>query len=207
LDQAIIRAPFSGNIDAVPAREGELASPGVPLVRITSRQDMYISADVSERYIGKFSEGDDVEVHFPVQDKNVESKISAVSQVINPDNRTFAVEISLPKTDLILKPNQVAILKMRDYFSKDAYVVPTKLIQVDSQGEYIYEVKKDGDKQIAKKLYVKTGVTYDGSTEITNGITGAEILVGDGFRDLSDDVEVAISSADAQGKDLAKTVK
>ncbi len=96
---------------------------------------------------------------------------------------------------------------MRDYFSKDAYVVPTKLIQVDSQGEYIYEVKKEGDKQIAKKLYVKTGVTYDGNTEITNGITGAEILVGDGFRDLSDDVEVAISSADAQGKDLAKTVK
>lgn len=207
LDQAIVRAPFSGNIDNVPAREGELAAPGVPLVRITSKQDMYINADVSERYIGKFSEGDVVEIYFPVQDKIVESKISAVSQVINPDNRTFTVEVSLPKTDLTLKPNQVAILNMRDYYSEDAFVVPTKLIQVDSQGQYIYEVKKEGDKQIAKKLYVKTGVTYDGNTEITEGITGTEILVGEGFRDLSDNVEVAISSADALGKDLAKSTR
>jgi RND family efflux transporter MFP subunit len=207
LDQAIIRAPFSGNIDNVPAREGELAAPGVPLVRITSKQDMYINADVSERYIGKFSVGDKAEVYFPVLDKHMELEISAVSQVINPENRTFNVEITIPKTDLTLKPNQVAVLKLRDYYAKGAFAVPTKLIQVDTQGQYIYEVKKEGEKQIARKLYVKTGATYDGSTEVVEGITGAETLVSEGFRDLSNNVEVAVASASAQDSSLAKTIK
>src|SRR5690606_14136693 len=104
LAQAVVKAPFAGTVDDVTAREGEMASPGVPLVRITSPQDTYIKADISERYIGKLGVGDEVEVYFPVQDMRAKSTIAAVSQVINPENRTFSVEVKIPKVDITLKP-------------------------------------------------------------------------------------------------------
>lgn len=195
LDQAIVKAPFSGTVDEIPAREGELASPGVPLVRITSQQDMYISADVSERFIGSFSTGDEVEVYFPVQDKKVTSTISSVSQVINPDNRTFDVEVRLPKTNWTLKPNQVTVLNMTDYLNKEAFAIPTRLVQVDNEGKYIYKVEKEGDQHVARKLRVKTGVSYDGYTEILEGVKEGDQLVDKGFRDLTEGVQIAIATS------------
>lgn len=203
LAQATVRAPFDGVVDEVMAREGEMAMPGTQLVRITSPQDTYITADVSERYIGKLSEGDEVEVFFPVQDVWLKSTINSVGQVINQENRTFALEVKIPKTDFVLKPNQVAVLEVRDYFEEKAYAVPTRIIQSDTKGKYIYEIKDAEDKQVAKKLYVKTGLSYDGQTEIVEGIAGSETLVSEGFRDLSNDVEVAIAASRKAGKDMA----
>ena len=69
-----------------------MAITGMPLVRIVNPDDMYILTDISENYIGKFQKGESVEVHFPTQNKYLESKISSVSQVINRENRTFSVE-------------------------------------------------------------------------------------------------------------------
>ncbi|HEY5690599.1 MAG TPA: efflux RND transporter periplasmic adaptor subunit, partial [Cyclobacteriaceae bacterium] len=62
LNLAIIRAPFTGTIDQLEAQVGEMAAPGVPLVRIVSSDQMYLKADVSERFIGRFNAGDKVDI-------------------------------------------------------------------------------------------------------------------------------------------------
>jgi RND family efflux transporter MFP subunit len=193
LDQAIIRAPFSGNVDEVMAREGELCTPGMPLLRITSQDDMYITADVSERFIGQFKAGDKVEVFFPAQDKALASTVASVSQVINAENRTFFVEVRLPKTEWTVKPNQVTILHLTDYSNKEALTVPTRLIQNDDNGQFIFKVEKEKEKHIAKKVHITSGATFNGRTELVSGIESGALLVDKGFRDLSEGVEVALT--------------
>ncbi|CAN5212332.1 efflux RND transporter periplasmic adaptor subunit [soil metagenome] len=196
LDQALIRAPFTGAVDEVQAREGEMASPGIPLVRVTSPEDMYIHADVSERFLGKVVTGDEVEIYFPVQDKRISSVISSVSNVINPENRTFRVEVRIPKNDLTLKPNQVSILEIRDYVNDEAITVPTRLILRDDAGEYVYSITNTDNNKVAKKVRVKSGMTYDGRTEIVEGLQGNEEIVDKGFRDVAEGVEVAIATTE-----------
>lgn len=196
LNQAIIKAPFNGVVDEIPAREGEMASPGLPLIRVTSPEDMYIHADVSERFLGKVAPGDKVEVYFPVQDKRISSVISSVSGVINSENRTFRVEVRLPKTDILLKPNQVSILEIRDYVNDDAITIPTRLILRDDEGEYVYAVAKNDKGNLATKVRVKSGMTYNGKTEIVDGLKGNEELVDKGFRDVAEGVEVAIATSE-----------
>lgn len=196
LDQAIIRAPFSGNIDEVHARSGETTSPGAPLIRIMSPEDMYIHADVSERFMGKVVTGDKVEVYFPVQDKKISTVISSVSSMINPENRTFRIEVRLPKTDFVLKPNQVSILEIRDYFKDEAFSIPTRLILRDDEGEYVYAIAKNNNDIVATKLRVKSGLSYGGKTEILEGLKGNEELVDKGFRDIAEGVEVAIAPSE-----------
>ncbi|MDQ3392991.1 MAG: efflux RND transporter periplasmic adaptor subunit [Bacteroidota bacterium] len=194
LNQAIIRAPFKGIVDEVQARQGEMSSPGMPLVRITSPDDMYIQADVSERYVGKVVTGDKVEVYFPVQDKRLISSISSVSSVINAENRTFRVEVKLPKTEAVLKPNQVTILEIIDYVNPEAIALPTRLILRDDQGEYVYAIAKNNNNNVATKVRVKSGLSYNGQTEILEGLKGSEELVDKGFRDITEGVEVAIAA-------------
>ncbi len=202
LDMAIVRAPFSGTVDQLPAKEGEVASPGMPLVRIVSPEDMYIKADVSERFIGKFKAGDQVEIYFPTLARRLSSKISSVGQVINAENRTFIVEVNLPRIDFTIKPNQVTVLELRDYVSEATLAVPTRIIQRDEEGQFIFTIDNRGDRMLAKKIHVVTGITYNSETEILEGLAGSEQIVDQGYRDLTEGVEVVL--ADSVKKAVAK---
>lgn len=192
LQQANVYAPFDGIIDDVPVREGEMAQPGMPLLRIVNQNDVYISADVSESYLGKFSKGQTVDVYFPATDKQLVCKIQAVGQVIKSENRTFEVEVGLSNIGFPVKPNQVVVLDLVDYESSEALVVPTKIIQRDSKGSYVYELVKDGEKTRAKKIYITPGITYDNKTEIVAGLQSGQVIANEGYRDLAPDVLVAI---------------
>lgn len=204
LDQAIVKAPFSGTVDQLPAKEGEIASPGMPLIRLVSLDDSYIKADVSERFIGKFKSGDPVEIFFPSNNQRLNSKIASVSQVINPENRTFIVEVHLPKVSFMVKPNQVVVLELRDYVSEATWAVPTRIIQKDEDGQFIFIVDNRGEKMLARKVHVTTGITSKTETEILEGLEGNEVIVDEGYRDLTEGVEVVVAGSKTDVNGVAK---
>ena len=203
LDMALVHAPFSGIIDRLNVNEGEVAAPGLPLVRLVSQENMYITADVSERFIGKFKAGDKVDIYFPANDKHVNSSITAIGQVINPENRTFVVEVALPKIDFTTKPNQVVVLELRDYVSEETIAVPTRLIQSDVDGKFIFIVEDRDGKLIARKVHVETGISSSTKTEIVSGLDGTEKIVNEGFRDLTEGVEIEVSKSEVVSKSVA----
>ncbi len=202
VNQMVIKAPFTGTVDLISALLGELAAPGMPLVRLVSADDMYVKADVSEEYIGKFKAGEPVEVFIPALNEKVKSIISSVGQVINPENRTFTMEVKLPGVSV--KPNQVTIIKFRDYVNPEVFTVPTKLIQRDNQGQFVYIVSKDAENVVAKKQYITPGFSYDSKTEVLDGLTGNEQIIFEGFRDVTEGAEVAIAAETSPKKEVAK---
>jgi len=200
LNLAIIKAPFSGTVDELPARLGEMAAPGIPMIRIVSTDEMYLKSDVSERFIGRFKAGDKVDILFPLLNKKLESQIASLGQVINEENRTFEVEVKLPKVDFIVKPNQVVVLQLRDYVNQEALAVPTRLIQRDEDGQYIYVVEKRENATVARKVHVATGISSVNETEIVEGLKGEEQIVDQGFRDLTEGVEVTVAAGSTEVK-------
>ncbi|GIV36180.1 MAG: MexH family multidrug efflux RND transporter periplasmic adaptor subunit [Cyclobacteriaceae bacterium] len=192
IEQAMVRAPFSGTVDELPAKTGMVVTPGVPLVRLVGREQMYVKADVSEKFIGRFKAGDRVNIYFPAMEKRLASSVASVGQVINPENRTFTVEVTLPVTGFAVKPNQVVILELSDYVNKEAFAVPTRIIQRDEEGQFIYLAEESEGRIIARKRYVITGVTSGNLTEITDGLREGDRIVEEGYRDLVEGVEVEI---------------
>ena len=190
LAQTIVRAPFDGNVDKVMARVGEMAQPGVPLVRIVSLTDMYIDADLSESLLGKFHKGDSVEVSFPSLNKSIQTTINAVGQVIDPLNRTFSVEIKLPANDELVKPNLLAIVKIKDFEAKNAVVIPANLIQTDNKGDFVYVARQQDEGMEAEKVHVERDLTYENETLITSGLQGGEKLIKEGFREVAEGVAI-----------------
>jgi membrane fusion protein, multidrug efflux system len=192
IEKSQIRAPFDGTIEAVMVREGEMAQMGSPLVRIVNHRDMYVKADLSESYVGNFKKGDSVSILFPSINRTIESTISSIGQVIDEKNRTFAVEAMLPLTDFTIKPNLIVTLKIMDHKIADAVVVPSKLIQRDNHGEFVFIAEMDGDELVARKVQVERGMTYKNYTVINDGLRGAETLINEGFRDVADGTKLKV---------------
>ncbi|MEB2786885.1 efflux RND transporter periplasmic adaptor subunit [Algoriphagus persicinus] len=188
LSKAVIRAPFSGTIETVQVRLGELVQPGAAMFQFVGDSDLFIEADISESYVGVLAKGDSVDVSFPSIDKTLQTKVSAVGAIINPNNRTFKVEVYLPNIPMV-KPNMISVLKIQDYESNEAVTVPSHLILSDNRGDYIFVVQ-DG---LAKKKYVERGKTFDKETEILTGLDGNEKLVDKGFREVGDNFNVNIA--------------
>lgn len=193
LTQYSVKAPFAGTVDDIPSKVGEMAQPGVPLARLINQKDMYIRADVSEAYLGKVKTGDKVDVFFPVQNLSFVSTVRAVSKVINVENRTFNIEIALPSgSDFDFQPNQVTVLKLIDYQIDKVVLVPTKLIQSDDRGKFVYVLGSDGGKNVAKKARVEPGLSYNSKTEVLSGLEVGIKLIDNGYRDVTEGVEVKL---------------
>ncbi|MEQ8880889.1 MAG: efflux RND transporter periplasmic adaptor subunit [Cyclobacteriaceae bacterium] len=196
LSQYFVRAPFSGVVDEIPVKVGEMAQPGLPLIRIVNPDEMYVSSDVSEAFLGKFKAGQEVEVNFPVQGVNLKSKIISVGNVINDQNRTFKIEVSLPvQEDFKFRPNQVAMLSLVDYEKKDALSVPTNVIQSDAGGKFVYTVGMKDGKRVAQKVAVQTGKSFQNMTEIIAGLSSGASVINQGFRNVTNGAEISVSAA------------
>jgi membrane fusion protein (multidrug efflux system) len=191
LNKTRIRAPFDGVVDKIDVRVGEMAQPGFPIIRLVSMSNMYIKADVSESFMGKFSKGQEVEVYFPSTDYRLKSSIKAIGLVINVNNRTFELEVELPN-NLNIKPNMIAVLSLADYTNEAAHTVPTKIIQGDRLGKFVYKVENSEGKTIVKRVNVELGITYETETEIKSGVNDGDLLVVKGGLGLADGGEVKI---------------
>ncbi|KPQ17732.1 MAG: RND-type efflux system MFP component [Algoriphagus marincola HL-49] len=188
LDKTVIRAPFTGTIESVDVRLGELVQPGMPMFQFVGESDLFIEADVSESYVGVLSKGDSVQISFPSIGESLKTRVSSVGAIINPNNRTFKVEVFLPNMKMV-KPNMLTVMKIKDYENDDSVIVPNHLILSDNKGDYVYIVQ-DG---VAKKTYVKRGKTFNDNAEILEGLQGNETLVDKGFREVGDNFNVNIA--------------
>jgi membrane fusion protein (multidrug efflux system) len=191
--KTVIRAPFSGTIDEVFVEKGEVvAASSQGLMRIVNLGNMYVSTSIPETYIGKLKIGTEVDVYLTSLDKTYKGKVRQIGNFVNPNNRSFGIEVSVPNPQNLLRPNQVAKLKVIDYVSENAVVVPTNVIQQDSKkNSFVYTVlNSNGKTGIAKKVIVKTGQSSDNVTEILSGLDSDAIIVTEGMNTISDGMKL-----------------
>ncbi len=185
LDMYSIRAPFSGVIDEINHKVGEAVNPVAPALRVINFNDAYLKADVSENYIETIKEGNKAKVFFPALNKEFASKITRTGNFINPNNRTFIINIDLTEFNENVKPNLLADVKILDYKKDTAVVVLSRIIQQDRKGnEYIYIVVKEGKMEVAKKVVIKTGLSYEKHTIVLSGLDGGEKFIDKGARSI-----------------------
>ena len=199
--KTIVRAPFSGTIDDVFTEQGSVVMPGqTELMRIVNLNNMYIETDVPEKYVANITRGKKVEVEFPILGKKVDSKVRQVGDFINPSNRTFKVEISVPNKEKAIKPNLTAKLRINDYSNESALLIPQGIISENANGEqYIYVIKdKDGsDKATAEKRIIETGLTQGDYIEVIKGLDPGIEIIQEGARSVNDGQEVKIINQDS----------
>ncbi|WP_142784865.1 efflux RND transporter periplasmic adaptor subunit [Changchengzhania lutea] len=195
VSKTVVRAPFSGTVDAIIADQGTVVVPGQSqLFRLVNLQDMYIETDVPELYISEITEGKDVKVEFPVLGKEVDAKVRQAGSFINPANRTFKIQVDVDNKNETIKPNLTAKLKINDYTNDKAILIPQSIISENAEGEqYVYTITdKDGDIAKAKRVIIETGKTKGDYIEVVSGLDNGNEIINEGARSVKEGQTIKI---------------
>jgi RND family efflux transporter MFP subunit len=193
LKKANIYSPLTGTVTRLMSKEGEFASPGVPILHVISTSMVKIVADTPEEYLKDVKRKDIVRVRVPVLELEQEVPVYRIGQVINENNRTFEVEVRLKNPGNELKPNLLSLIYINDYSAEDAVSVPLELVQQDVSGKnFVYAVEEREGRYFVNKKLVETGIAYESNIEILNGLDGNEKLITTGAQYLAEEEEIAI---------------
>ena len=177
-----IIAPFSGTIDQVFAKTGELISPQTPFLRLVNLDNVYIESEITETYLKSISKGTMALLSFSSIDISFEANITQVGNFINPSNRSFKTRIDVKNNNNELKANLLADIKIND-FNASGIVIPSKVIQKDRNGKtfvYALEAKEANYKVV--KTFIKEANSYNNYSYIIEGLNSKSNLVDKGAR-------------------------
>ncbi len=189
LKKTVVKSPISGTVDDLMIKEGEMATPQRPVARIVSLKDVYMEADVSEKYLTKIKKGTPAEVIFPEINKNIFTKVNYTGNFIHPNNRTYKIRVNIPNKEKLFKPNLMGIIKIKVLEVKDAVVIPLSLLQEDIEGNnfvFVLEPTDEEDIFSVKKKFVKPGDIYKNRVWIKEGLQPGEIIPLTGARGLTE---------------------
>jgi len=177
-----IIAPFSGIVDVIFPKNGELTNPQSPVIRLMNLDKVYVEADITETYLPILKVGTEVILNFSSINKEVNSKIAQIGHYINPDNRSFKTRINISNKDQSIKPNLLADVKILD-FATNGIIIPSNLVQQDQKGnDYVFTIKtKNGAHEIVKTL-VNVSNEYNHNVYISEGLSDSDTIVNLGAR-------------------------
>jgi len=187
-----ITAPFSGIVDEIYFKKGEMAMPGRQVIDLVNLNIMEVEADISEKYLPYIKKGDSVSIKFPTYPNLTKSAIvNRTGNIINRANRTFKVVAKIKNKDKKIKPNMIAEIVLSDY-SGENYSIPSIIIKSDRKGEYIFIAKEENGKTTAEKRYIKTGMHAGDNTIIESGINEGEHIITEGYNLINSGTTIKI---------------
>ena len=192
-----ILAPFDGTIDDIIADVGSNLAPGLtPILRIINIEKMKVIAEIPEIHIPYIKKNKNVKIYVPILDKQILGNISSVGNFINPNNRSFSIEIKLFNESNELKPNMTVSLEINDYQNENAILIPSKDILEDEEGNfYVYKLVSDSnDSYKSTKIMILKGKSYNNMTEIKTGLKEDDLIINDGLRQVEDGQIVKVIS-------------
>jgi len=179
LAQAVVRAPFSGVVDRIFIKQGELAAPGVPLGRIVNLGGLFVRAAVSDQAAPLVKAGTPARIVVAGMD-TVRTKVGRVGQFINPANRTVDITLPLPAGTKLL-PNMFVSVLVTDFTRADAVTVPASLVQQDVEGvDFVWVLEGAGEEAVVRKRTVQLGMASGNRMLVETGLAAGERIVAKG---------------------------
>ncbi len=197
IEKTTILAPFDGVIDDVFKEPGTViaSGQGSEVFRIVNLNNMYISTDVPERYIASVKNDKKVRVEFPVLNESVMSAVRQVGSFINPNNRSFKIEVPVANKSGNIKPNLTAKLQINDYTNSKAILIPQSIISENANGEqfvYVVKNKKANKEAVAQRVVIKTGKTQGDVIEVLANLPAGTEIILEGARSVNNGQTVRV---------------
>ncbi|MDB5274120.1 MAG: efflux transporter, family, subunit [Chitinophagaceae bacterium] len=175
----LIKAPISGFVvDKNINREMQIRSDNSDRVFTISQLDeLWVLADVFESDIAKIKLGYEAVINtISYPDKKFVGKIDKVYNVLDPRTKTMKIRIKLSNSDLLLKPEMHATVRL---FYSDGYqseLVPAKAVIFDKSRNYVMVYK---DKYNVETREVEVLKTLDKVTYLSKGVKEGEVIISE----------------------------
>jgi HlyD family secretion protein len=191
LDDYYIRAPFSGIITNITVSKGDMISGGTVATLITKNKIAEISLneiDAAPVKIGQKA----ILTFDALPGKTLEGKVYEISTVGEESQGvvSYTVKINFEDGSGDVKPGMSATAKIITQTKDDVLLVPNQALKISGKTNYVLKAlnvsKNDVKKSIKggiilnkepQRVDVKTGISNDEFTEITEGLNEGDVVV------------------------------
>lgn len=185
----IVKAPFSGIVDQVYAKTGQIIAPQMPILRLVNNQEVEITASVSEKHFKNIKKGTSLLLSFPNYDlADLNAKVQSVGNFIEPTNRTFTIRTEV-NNNTTLMPNMLVEVEITDLKIDSGLVIPSKSILKNQENkDYIWVLnKKEKDTYGVEQIFIETITIYNGEAliEKSESIKAGTLIIESGARGIT----------------------
>jgi membrane fusion protein (multidrug efflux system) len=186
-----ISAPIDGRINRRYYDLGAYANPMTPIFELIDDERLRIEAGVAERFMSTIQIGTPVQITFDAYpDMRLDAEVSYVSHSIDPQNRTFDIEVEIPNPQGRLAAEMVADLRIRQQVFDRQIVVPIDALIETEEGWHVF-VEQSGR---AHKVSVRKVAVYE-DTVLVEGLQAGQKLITVGQHNLSEGDPVSVTPA------------
>ena len=187
LARTVIRAPFSGVLDDRFVDVGAMVNPGDAVARLVDLNPIKVAAGVPERYAREVRVGEEATVVFDVLNREpFTARIGYVGSTVDPQNRTFRIEVELANRERLIKPQMVAEMAVTRQAVSDAIVVPQDALVRVADGYIVYVLAERNGATVAEARGVTLGPARRNLVVVEAGVTEGEQLIVVGHRSVAD---------------------
>jgi RND family efflux transporter MFP subunit len=171
LDDAVLRAPFSGVIVAKLKEAGDMGMMGEPVVTMQTAQDMRLEVSVPSQCAARLNSGMEVAVRIDNLGSALTAKIDEVAPEIDPQTRSQLIKIKLPDTKG-LQPGYLGWLEQACE-QHQALLIPQAAVIRVGQLESV-EVVTQGEISLR---HIRTAKSFADKIEVISGLRAGETVV------------------------------
>ena len=175
LDQAHIKAPFTGVVTVVESKPGDQVDPGTPAFRVDDYSRLLVDLEVSEVDINKIAEGQEVVMSFDaVLAKEYNGQVVDVALVGTEEAGVvnFTVTVELLDADEDIRPGMTSAVSIVIRQLEQALLIPNRAVRVVDDERVVYVLEADGN---IEKIAISLGASSDTHSEVAGG----ELKIGD----------------------------
>lgn len=179
-----VYSPISGSVITTPVKNGTKVTTSTAITTIGDINNLQVSADVPERYVGVLKVGLKAKISVEAYpDTTFDATVFRVSPVVDSTSRTKNVILHFDARDSRINAGMFAkvILYTEDY--EGAVVMPATSVVQNGDKYYAYAVNDDGT---VSKREVTLGKNVDGMVQLLSGVSEGEKIVIQGQTSLAD---------------------
>jgi RND family efflux transporter MFP subunit len=196
LERTTVRAPYAGSVARRLADEGTtaLVQPQTIVVVVQETGELEAHAAIPESQLALVRPGDRAVLRVEGVTAPIEATVTAVSDTIDAETRTYLVRISVPNPDRVLKAGVFAPVEIFPGQRADALIVPVEAVRSED-GRTRVLVVRDG---VAEAVPVELGLGTEDMVEVLSGVAeGDEVVVGEAARVIAPGMRVRAVGAPA----------
>lgn len=190
---AAIVAPADGVVLRKLANDGELVSPGAPVVVLgSSERGQVLRAGVADRDAVRLKAGDAATVRFDAfPGETFAAAVRQVAPAADPRTGTYQVELSVTAGGRALASGLVGRAEIRPAAGTEMALVPIQaILEADGDAATVYTLSADG--RHARRVPVSVGFIQGERVAVRGGLDGVAAVVTDGAAYLGDGVAVKV---------------
>ena len=192
LSKTRILAPIDGKITSLKKEIGEqviqgtINNPGSVIMVLSDMNKLELEVDVNEVDAVLLKKGMDTDIYLDAFDNKVfKGEVKQISESAEKpagrDVSLFKVKIDFKENNKKIKPGMSGRAEIVVRRSKNALTVPIEAVRKDENGkEYCFKVVNG----IAKKTFVKTGISNDFYVEVKEGLNKGDTVITGPYRVL-----------------------